>query len=122
MFNNKYLTLTEAAEVAAKHCDRWHFFTAKEEQYDPAGLVGIAEVHDSEAGVDEDSFYLVSPGGAIGFSEDGETIDWLFLPINSTEKLPEEVEPEGTVNFCPHCGEPAQPGDSFCGACGKELK
>src|SRR5690554_3709586 len=77
---HRFITLSEAAEIAITYCDRWSFATS-DELYDRASLQGIAQVHDEETCVDEDSFYVVSPGGAIGFSEDGEIIDWLFLPL-----------------------------------------
>ena len=117
----RYQSLSEAAKIAVTRCNGWRFATTEGEFYDPAELKGIAEVHDSEAGLDEDSFYLVSPDGAIGFSEDGETIDWLFLPLEGNEKLPLNLEPKAAANFCPKCGEPAVPGALFCGACGAKL-
>ena len=39
----------------------------------------LAEVSDAENPVDGDSFYVVSPGGAIGCYKNDEDIDWLFL-------------------------------------------
>ncbi|MGI6145725.1 MAG: zinc ribbon domain-containing protein [Clostridia bacterium] len=47
--------------------------------------------------------------GAIGFCEDGEDIDWLFLPVPQ-------------INFCPKCGTPVVPGARFCGKCGISLR
>lgn len=120
MDHRRYETLSEAAEAAAARCDRWRFATS-DELYDSADLQGLAQVHDEETGTDEDSFYLVSLGGAIGFSEDGETIDWLFLPLNGTEDLPRFVETAPAVNFCGKCGKPVAPGARFCGACGARL-
>ena len=117
----KYQTLSEATEIATTRCNGWRFATSESEYYDSAELKGVAEIHDGEAGLDEDSFYLVSPGGAIGFSQDGETIEWLFLPLESSEELPLSLAPKAAVNFCPKCGEPAVPGALFCGACGAKL-
>jgi hypothetical protein len=71
-------TLLEAAEFAATRCKSWSFATA-DERYDAEGLLVLAETSDSEDPIDEDSFYVVSPAGAIGLCEDGEDIDWLFL-------------------------------------------
>lgn len=84
MDEQRYQTLSEAAKVAVTRCSRWHFATAKDDLYDPDSLVGIAGVHDDEVGVDEDSYYIVSPQGAIGFCQDGDSIEWLFLPIDDT--------------------------------------
>lgn len=120
MYNQTYTTLSEAAKIAITRCDKWHFATS-DELYDIASLQGIAQIHDQETGVDEDSFYVVSPGGAIGFSEDGETIDWLFVPLNCTEELPLTFEPETAINFCAKCGGRITPGARFCGACGAKL-
>lgn len=89
--NNRYGSLTEASKIAITRCNRWDIFTG-DEVYDSRSLIGIAEIHDSEAPADEGSFYVVSQGGAIGFAEDGENIDWLFIPVNSTEELPEVIE------------------------------
>lgn len=120
MNNHRYTTLSEAAEKAATRCGGWCFATS-DEQYDRASLQSLAQIHDEESGTDEDSFYVVSPGGAIGFSEDGETIDWLFLPLNSTEELPLVLEPETLVNFCPQCGSRITSDHRFCGNCGAKL-
>lgn len=120
MDNQRYSTLSEAAEIAVSRCSKWRFATA-DEFYDSASLQGIAQVHDEEACGDEDSFYVVSPGGAIGFSEDGETIDWLFLPLDCAEELPFEVASETVSNFCAQCGNHVTPGALFCGACGAKL-
>ena len=74
----QFTTLLEAAEFAATRCKSWSFATA-EDRYDVKGLLVLAETSDSENPIDEDSFYVVSPAGAIGLCEDGEDIDWLFL-------------------------------------------
>ena len=55
-------------------------------------------MYDEDSMADEDSFYIVAPSGAIGFSEDeGETIEWLFVRAdNQNEKLPSSLaEMEG---------------------------
>lgn len=120
MDNHRYTTLSEAAEIAITRCSRWRFATS-DEQYDCDNLQAIAQVHDEETCADEDSFYVVSLGGAIGFSEDGESIDWLFLPLNCTEELPLSFEPETVVNFCAKCGDRVTPGARFCKTCGAKL-
>jgi hypothetical protein len=120
MDKQRYSTLSEAAETAATRCNKWNF-ASSDELYDSDSLQGIAQVHDEEAGVDEDSFYVVSPGGAIGFSEDGETIDWLFLPLGCAEELPLEVVPETANNYCAQCGSRVTPGARFCGSCGAKI-
>jgi hypothetical protein len=120
MDNYRYTTLSEAVKIAITRCDKWRFATA-DEFYERASLQRIAQVHDEETYLDEDSFYVVSPGGAIGFSEDGDTIDWLFLPLDSTEELPLSFEVETIVNFCLKCGSRVTPNWRFCGSCGAKL-
>ena len=75
---DKFITMLEAAEFAATLCGSWNFATSND-RYDVKGLLVLAETSDSENPIDEDSFYVVSPAGAIGLCEDGEDIDWLFL-------------------------------------------
>lgn len=119
MDNRRYTTLTEAAQIATTRCDAWRFAYSVE-RFDRASLLSIAEIHDEENPADEDSFYLVSPGGAIGFTEDcGESIDWLFLcPDGAKENLPASLPAEVQINFCPKCGKPVTPGARFCASCG----
>lgn len=120
MESKKYETLTEAAKAARALCDGWRFETS-DELYSADGLQSIAQIHDEESCTDEDSFYVVSPGGAIGFTEDGERIDWLFIPLNSKEELPTLFETKPAASFCGNCGKPVTPGAHFCGACGAKL-
>lgn len=75
MVNHRYTTLSEAAEIAAIRCDRWRF-AMSDELYDRTSLQGIAKIHDEEAGVDEESFYVVSPGGAMSLS---------LMPLNLSD-------------------------------------
>ena len=120
MDNYRYITLSEAAEKVVNRCGKWRFANS-DEFYDSASLQVVAQTHDEEACVDQDSFYVISSGGAIGFSEDGETIDWLFLPVNCFEELPLSLEPETAINFCAKCGSRVMPDARFCGACGVKL-
>jgi ribosomal protein L40E len=119
---DKFITMLEAAEFAATLCGSWSFATSND-RYDVKGLLVLAETSDSEAPIDEDSFYVVSPAGAIGLCEDGEDIDWLFLSANApNEDLPATYQVDSQINFCPKCGAPAVPGARFCGKCGCKLK
>jgi ribosomal protein L40E len=118
---DQFNTLLEAAKCAITRCGSFRFATS-DERYDVKGLLSLAETSDSEDPIDEDSFYVVSPGGAIGFCADGEDIDWLFLSdIAPDENLPVTYQAVPQVNFCPRCGAPAVPGARFCGQCGKAL-
>ena len=115
-------TLLDAAEFAATLCRNWSFATA-DERYNAEGLLTLAEISDSEDPIDEDSFYVVSPAGAIGLCEDGEDIDWLFLSDNApNEDLPLTYQASEQVKFCTGCGSPTIPGARFCGKCGISLQ
>lgn len=120
MDNTRYASLSEAVIVASTRCDKWRF-AMSDESYYRSGLRVMAQTHDEENPADEDSFYIVSPAGAIGFSEDGETIEWLFLPLNHPEDLPLKINPETQMNFCSNCGGRIISGARFCGACGMSL-
>lgn len=117
----RFGSLAEAAQLAMTRCTGWKFSTS-DETYDPASLASIAETHDAENPADEDSFYLVSPEGAIGLAEDSDAaIDWLFLPLNTPGlDLPSTDKPSSS-RFCSRCGAPTAPGARFCGRCGNKL-
>ena len=72
-------SLLKAAEYALTRCSSFRFANSNE-KYDKRGLLAMAKTSDEENPADEDSFYLVSPEGEIGFYQDGGDIDWLFLP------------------------------------------
>ena len=117
----QFTTLLEAAELAVTLATGWRFATS-DERYDAKGLLVLAEMGDSENPIDEDSFYVVSPAGAIGLCEDGEDIDWLFLTGSSEdEDLPATYQVDPQINFCPKCGSGVVSGARFCGACGAKL-
>lgn len=117
----QYSTLSQAAEFAATLCTNWSFATA-DEKYDRNGLLGIAKIHDAENPADEDSFYLVSPYGSIGFCQDDEEIDWLFLADSGAgEDLPVTLSVAPEMKFCPKCGSEVVLGARFCGKCGEKL-
>jgi hypothetical protein len=85
-------------------------------------LLVLAETSDSEDPIDEDSFYVVSPAGAIGLCNDGEDIDWLFLSDAApNEDLPLTYQAEPQIKFCSKCGSGAVLGARFCGQCGTAL-
>lgn len=113
----KFYTMLEAAECAATRCGSFRFATSND-RYDAKGLLVLAETSDSENPADEDSFYVVSPGGAIGFCEDSGDIDWLFLTSSGIdEDLPARYQADPQINFCPKCGNSIVPGARFCGQC-----
>jgi len=115
----RFNTLLEAAKFATTLCKSWSFVTSND-RYDVNGLLVLAETSDSEDPIDEDSFYVVSPAGAIGLCDDGEDIDWLFLSDAApNEDLPLTYTPQ--IRFCTKCGTPVIPGARFCGKCGNAL-
>ena len=116
----RFDTLLEAAEFSATRCTSWSFAISND-RYDVKGLLVLAETSDSEDPIDEDSFYVVSPAGAIGLCEDGEDIDWLFL-TDSSEDLPATYQVDPQINFCPKCGASVNAGARFCGKCSGKLR
>lgn len=117
----RFESMFKAAEAAAARCIGWSFADS-DEMYDREGLLVIAQVHDEENPADEGDFYLISPGGAIGFCEEGDEIDWLFLPYPGlAEDLPRSYTPAPQGRFCTDCGTKLHPGASFCGGCGRAL-
>ena len=117
----RFDTLLEAAEFSATRCTSWSFATSND-RYDVKGLLVLAKTSDSENPIDEDSFYVVSPAGAIGLCEDGEDIDWLFLTgSREDEGLPTTYQVDPQINFCQKCGSGVISGARFCGACGGKL-
>jgi hypothetical protein len=118
---NRFDTLLEAAEFAATLCDGWSF-AYSDDRYRKKSLLGLAEIHDQENPADEDSFYVVSPAGAIGYCMYGDEIDWLFLSIaDMDEDLPTTFQNAAQINFCSKCGSGVVPGDRFCSNCGAGL-
>ena len=117
----RFDTLLEAAEFSATRCTSWSFATSND-RYDVKGLLVLAETSDSEDPIDEDSFYVVSPAGAIGIYNDGEDIDWLFLSDAApNEDLPLTYQAVPQIKFCSKCGAPVVPCARFCGKCGGML-
>jgi len=118
----RFDTLLEAAEFSATRCTSWSFAISND-RYDVKGLLVLAETSDSEDPIDEDSFYVVSPAGAIGLCNDGEDIDWLFLPSSAlNENLPTKFQADPQVRYCPKCGSAVNAGARFCGKCGGKLR
>ncbi len=117
----KFTELSKAAEYALTITGRWQL-AESDERYGRASLPGLAEASDAENPLDEDDFYLVSPGGAIGMCMDGDEIDWLFLPTEgSEEELPYSFLEISKTNGCPQCKNPVNESDHFCGSCGQKL-
>ena len=119
---DQFKTLPEAAKCAITRCNSWTFATA-DEKYDTKTLVALAETSEAENPTDEDSFYVVSSSGAIGYCEDNEYIEWLFLTGSSADDdLPTTCQADPEINFCPKCGNRVVPKANFCGACGAKLR
>lgn len=117
----EFSTLLEAAQLAVRRCNHWRFATS-DETYNINSLLGIAEISDEENPAEEDSFYVVSTYGSIGFCEDGADIDWLFVSGSSAvEDLPISSQTATQFKFCPKCGSAVIFGSRFCGKCGGAL-
>lgn len=88
----RFETLKEAGIAAGKITSGWTF-QKEPERYNLENLLVQAELHDAEGVIDLDgeTFYLVAPNGAIGYTEDnGEAIDWLFFPYGQEQSNPAE--------------------------------
>ena len=123
----KFGTMEEAVEYAATLCASWTDATSADTKYDADSMAGMAEIEDSENPLDEEDggFFAVSPAGAIGISDDGEDINWLFIADNApNEDLPAQFAAAPAApqaKFCAKCGAPVVPGARFCTKCGAQL-
>ncbi len=116
--------MEEAVEYAATLCARWTDATSADTKYNANSMAGMAEIEDSEHPLDEDEgdFFAVSPAGAIGISDDGEDINWLFISANApNEDFPAQFTAAPQAKFCSKCGTPVVPGARFCAKCGGQV-
>lgn len=74
----QFNSLLKAAEFATTLATDW-VFNNTDERYHQYELLTLAETSDSENSLDEDCYYVVSSDGMIGFLEEGEEVEWLFL-------------------------------------------
>ena len=146
--------MVDAARLAMKYCQQWKFQDDEDNPMDAGQLeygCGESDAVDLPDEDDDECFYYVSPDGAIGRTDDnGESIEWLILPMTRTmasmpqrlikgEPWPEEIpapvqrqavsreqETPGlgkgvAVGFCPSCGKPLTANDRFCENCGTSV-
>ncbi len=117
----KFSSMEEAVEFAATLCNSWTDAFSADNRYNADDMAGMAEINDDEHPLDEDDdgFYAVSPAGAIGISDDGEGINWLFISGHApNEDLPAQFTAAIQARFCFKCGAPVVPGARFCEQCG----
>lgn len=143
--------MVKAAKLAAAVCQQWKFQDDADNVIDASLLEYSAGEQDGAGTVDPDdpeSYYIVSPDGAIGLTEnDGKSVDWLFLPLHRTvaslpkklvkgEPWPEAITisapqpvpapapaaPAAAGSVCPNCGKPVSPGSKFCMVCGTPIQ
>lgn len=134
--------MAKAAKLASAVCQQWKFQDEVGNVIDASLLEYSAGEQDNAGTVDPDdpeSYYIVSPDGAIGLTEnDGENVEWLFLPLHRTvASLPKKLKrgepwPEAitlpTPQPAPTAPQPAasQPfasptAGSICPNCGKPV-
>lgn len=104
-------SMSEAAKLAAERCAQWKFQDEMGEAMDASMLIYACGEQDASAGLDpndSESWYVVSPDGAIGLTEDnGASVTWLFLPLGRTmASMPKKVRkdepwPEAAVAPAP---------------------
>lgn len=80
--------MKKAASLASAVCAQWKFQDEIGNIVDASLLQYSAGEQDEAGTVDPDdpkSYYIVSPDGAIGLTEnDGGSVEWLFLPLTRT--------------------------------------
>ncbi|MBO6054338.1 MAG: zinc ribbon domain-containing protein [Oscillospiraceae bacterium] len=97
--------MRSAARTAAERCSEWQYKAVSELPVDKNMMLYTCEEEDRKNPLDprqEGSFYLVSPEGAIGRTDDNcVTIEWIFLPMGTgpdalpaSFRSPEPEEPE----------------------------
>ncbi len=121
--------MSQAALIAEQYCSAWRQNDGAGETLDAAAIEYAAIEQDATIQIDRndsESFYMISPEGAIGLTKDGgETVDWLFVPADELPKE-EPVQPAEPVQqagaVCRFCGKSINPGTKFCRACGKPVQ
>lgn len=87
-------TMIEAVQAAAAHCGTWIVTgEAGETALDTQGLLRLCQEQDQNfqlAWEDTESYYLVTPEGAVGLTTDGARhIRWLLVPsVELLDRLP----------------------------------
>ena len=80
--------MKKAAKLASAVCGQWKFRDELGNVVDAKLLEYTAGEQDAAGTVDPDdpaNYYIVSPDGAIGLTEDdGASVEWLFLPLSRT--------------------------------------
>ena len=92
MMTKTFKTMEDAAKYAAGICTAWKF-KDEDEHIDKDFFIFSCGEQDAACGLDQnddESYYVVSDEGAVGLTEDdGECIDWLYLPVGrSLASLP----------------------------------
>ena len=144
--------MAAAAKMAAEVCSGWHLPDNPNQGYDAMMLQYLCGKQDASRplAADSGSYYLVSPEGAIGLTEDDSAhISWLYLPMTLGAATPPdsipaaptmevaqppvapeppapfgkpEAEPETPKQrYCPKCGKPVSAKGKFCMNCGNRL-
>lgn len=88
-----------AARIAIQRCRKWLYRDVAALTVDVNLLLLTGQEEDKrheQAPLDAESYYLVSPEGAIGFTRsDGREVDWLFLPVGvKSDSLPVSLKTE----------------------------
>ena len=89
--------MKKAARLASAVCGQWKFRDEVGNVVDTKLLEYTAGEQDAAGTLDPDdpaSYYIISPDGAIGLTEDdGASIEWLFLPLSRTvASMPKSVK------------------------------
>ena len=90
--SGRFRTFMEASITASSHCSKWKYNDGSSDIYDTDSLVGMAEIHDAENQLDDDTFYIVLEDGSIGVKKDCEAVDWAFIPAETGNEMRESFD------------------------------
>ncbi len=85
--SGRFRTLMEAAIDASSYSSEWLFQNDQSQKFDTTTLISMAEMHDNENPLDDDSVYVVLEDGSIGERPEGEAVEWLFTPSDKDDSF-----------------------------------
>ena len=84
--SGRFRSFMEATITASSYCSKWNY-VGSDEVFDTDSLIAMAEIHDAENQLDDDSFYIVLEDGSIGVKKDCEAVEWAFIPSDAESDI-----------------------------------